>query len=183
MNHYTYLIQSRNGEVMNYIGVRSCECSPEEDNYWGSSKHLPQDISDTHNRYIIDTYDTRGEAVADEIWMHDFFDVAINPKYYNKAKQTSIGFDTAGVKTGRPSPTAGTTVSEENKQKTRDMWKGKVWRMVDGKRTWFDKNDLDIPDTKNPAISEIHKEALRSRYIGKKWRLVNGRREWYEPDT
>ena len=97
MYHYTYLIQSIDSE-MRYIGVRSSKVLPIEDtNYWGSSKHLPKDVKSTHRKIILQVHPTRKLAIAHEIRMRILNDVATNPIYYNKAKQTSVGFDTSGV--------------------------------------------------------------------------------------
>ena len=96
MNHYTYLLQSQTSDMM-YIGVRSSECLPEQDNYWGSSKYLPEDVSETFDKFILGRFDTREEAVADEIHRHKMNDVAKNPLFYNRARQTSNGYDRSGV--------------------------------------------------------------------------------------
>ena len=105
MNHYTYLLQSKTDDMM-YIGVRSCKCLPEEDNYWGSSKHLPKNVSDICDKFILGTFDSRKEALQDEINRHNINNVAKNPNFWNKAKQTSTGWNTAG-----------TTISNELKKR------------------------------------------------------------------
>jgi len=64
-----------------------------------------------HNNFkkeILSTWKTRELAVIEEIRLHDKFDVAKNPLFYNKSKQTNTGFDTTG-----------TTLSEEHKAKIR----------------------------------------------------------------
>tara|TARA_R110002153_G_C13087561_1_gene475099 strand:- start:21 stop:599 length:579 start_codon:yes stop_codon:yes gene_type:complete len=112
MNHYTYLLQSKTADL-SYIGVRSCSGLVEEDVYWGSSKHLPDDVATTFNKSILGRFDTREEAVADEINRHNDNDVAKNPLFINKAKQTATGFDRGGVH-----------ISEEHKNKIRDSMLG-----------------------------------------------------------
>ena len=98
MHHYTYLIQHKTSDKR-YIGVRSSKCLPQEDKtYWGSSKHLPKDVKLTHVKIILKVFSTRKEAVQHEINLHKLNSVATNPQYYNKANQTSTGFDTAGTK-------------------------------------------------------------------------------------
>lgn len=47
---------------------------------------------------IIKTFDSREEAMRHEIELHNKYDVAVNPKFYNKAKATSTGFTMQGVK-------------------------------------------------------------------------------------
>ena len=46
---------------------------------------------------IIKTFDSREEAMRHEIELHNKYDVAVNPKFYNKAKATSTGFTMHGV--------------------------------------------------------------------------------------
>jgi hypothetical protein len=102
MNHYTYLLQSKENDMM-YIGVRSCAVSPEVDNYWGSSKHLPKNVSEVCDKFILGTFDSREEAVSDEIKRHNTNDVVVSDVFWNRAKQTSVGFDTSGTKLERTS--------------------------------------------------------------------------------
>ncbi len=107
MQHYTYLLQSKTDDRM-YIGVRSCKVLPECDNYWGSSKHIPKDVADTFDKFILGTFRTRKEAVADEINRHINNDVVHNAAFINKAKQTSTGWDTTGA-----------TLSEDHRESIR----------------------------------------------------------------
>jgi hypothetical protein len=50
------------------------------------------------NKIVLKRFSSREEAVSYEISMHEKFNVANNPLFYNKAKQTVTGFDTCGVK-------------------------------------------------------------------------------------
>lgn len=130
---------------MRYIGVRPSKCLPTADTgYWGSSKHLPSDIRETHRKIIIKTHDTRKEAIAHEILMHDLNDVAVNPNYYNKAKQLTTGFDTLGV----PLP-------EAAKDKISKATKGRIF-------TEQHLANIQAARTKNGAIefTEAHKANL-----------------------
>ena len=116
MYHYTYLIQHKT-DHKRYIGVRSSTVPPTEDtSYWGSSKHLPQDIKETHRKFIIKVHPTRLDAVNHEILLHNLNDVAIDPSFYNKAKQTSTGFDTTG-----------TAIPEEMKKHLSKILKNRVF--------------------------------------------------------
>ena len=78
-----------------YIGCRRCECSPEEDAYFGSYRDTS--FSPTH-KVILQEYETYEEALAAEVALHSFFDVAANPHFANKAKQTTTSFTTHGTK-------------------------------------------------------------------------------------
>lgn len=102
--HYTYIITNI---VLNkyYIGCRSCKVPPIEDigiSYFSSS-HDKEFISDqkqnsTHYKYkVIAIFDNKESAISLEIKLHNIHDVGINPKFYNRAKQTSTGWDTTGV--------------------------------------------------------------------------------------
>ena len=92
-NHYVY--KSFEEEGREYIGIRSCDCLPEEDTkYFGSfydKTFFPTE------KTILFVCETRQEASEIEIELHDFFDVAVNPQFANMAKATSTGFDRTGV--------------------------------------------------------------------------------------
>lgn len=113
MNHYTYEIKHKISNKR-YIGVRSCTCAPAEDDYWGSSKYIPKDVKDTHIKTMLKEFSTREDAVSHEILLHNKYNVAVNPEFYNRAKQTATGFDTQG-----------TTLTEEHKQKCSVALKGR----------------------------------------------------------
>lgn len=114
MYHYTYLLKDKHSN-MKYIGVRSCYCLPKDDTaYWGSSKHLPTDVHLTHKKRVLSIFKTRKEAVSHEIFLHEKYQVSTNPLFYNKAKQTSTGFDTSGI-----------PLSEERKQNISNKLKGR----------------------------------------------------------
>jgi hypothetical protein len=88
MNHYVYYSYEEWGP--GYLGCRSCKCDPEEDTaYFGS-------FSDTNfkptQKIVLKTFETRKEALEAEVLLHSFFDVAKNPHFANRAKQTSSGF-------------------------------------------------------------------------------------------
>jgi len=96
LNHYTYQLSFSDGKK--YIGVRSCKCNITEDSgYLGSSKHIPTELYENCEKEILKVFDTRVEAVLHEIELHNKYDIAVNPKYYNKAKQTATGFDSQGL--------------------------------------------------------------------------------------
>ena len=68
---------------------------PEEDTkYFGSFKD--KTFRPT-GKTILFVCKTREEAAKIEIKLHNFFDVAVNPQFANKAKAVSTGFDTTGV--------------------------------------------------------------------------------------
>lgn len=166
MNHYTYLLQSKENDMM-YIGVRSCAVSPEVDNYWGSSKHLPKNVSEVYDKFILGTFDSRVEASIDEITRHRINDVAKSKLFWNNARATTTGFCTAGRQRpsrecddisirqsgkgnsmyGNSSPFKGRSHSEEAKQQMSNARAGKPLTeehkaniskaMSGGKSSWY----------------------------------------------
>lgn len=98
MYHYTYLLihLEPKDERMFYIGVRSSKVAPDKDPYMGSSKSMTKEEKSNCDKLILEEFSTRAEALAHEIFLHNKFDVATNPKFFNNAKQTSTGFDTTG---------------------------------------------------------------------------------------
>ena len=108
-HNYTYLLEYSDG--MLYHGVRSCDCPIKDDNYYGTSKHTPDEIP---KKTILTEHSTRKEASNEEIRYHAELDVKNNDLYYNKSNQTSTGFDTTGVQ-----------LSPETRQKISGAMKGK----------------------------------------------------------
>lgn len=95
MYHYTYKIHYSTGKF--YIGVRTSKCLPEEDTkYIGSSKYTPNDL--IIKKEILKVFETREKAIEHEVYLHNIYDIAINPLFYNQAKQTSKKFDVTGKK-------------------------------------------------------------------------------------
>lgn len=113
--HYVYYSYEEWGR--GYIGSRSCICLPEEDvEYFGSYT----DVSFNPTKKIIlnDNYFNREEANLDEIRLHNFYDVANNSHFANKAKATSTRF-CVGIKcaseNGKKGGPIGGKISYENK--------------------------------------------------------------------
>ena len=99
--YYTYYSYEEWGR--GYFGSRGCKCLPEEDvKYFGSFSD--KNFNPTQKIILKDDYTTREEAIADEIILHDYYDVANNPHFANKAKATSTKFCISGedaIKNGK----------------------------------------------------------------------------------
>lgn len=109
--HYTYYSYEEWGN--GYFGSRSCECLPEEDvNYFGSFSD--KNFNPTHKIILKDDYKTRIEAIKDEVILHNFYEVHINPHFANRSKQTTTKFTTSGIK-----------LTEEHRNKISERFKGK----------------------------------------------------------
>jgi hypothetical protein len=103
MKKYNYVYKLKNlnpiDERAYYIGCRSCDCDPIDDIYHSSSKDIKNLIrlGCIFEKKIFKIFKTREEAILYEIYLHNRFDVSNNPKFYNKVKQSSKGFDTTGI--------------------------------------------------------------------------------------
>jgi len=142
-HHYVYYSYEDFGR--GYIGSRTCDCSPEEDNYFGSfydKTFIPT------NKIILETFDNREEALDAEIKLHQFYDVARNPHFANQSKQTSTGFSAEGV-----------VRSEEYKQKMSERLKGReikpewIEKTLQKRRSYEGKN--------NPFYGKTHSEETK----------------------
>ncbi len=105
--HYVYKIinDCPTDQRKYYIGVRSTHHQdPNNDtNYRSSSKHLKQALKEighkNFSKEILSVWETRELANDEEIRLHELYDVARNPEYYNKAKAHSKRFCTEGMTT------------------------------------------------------------------------------------
>jgi hypothetical protein len=155
--YYIYRITNK-VENKHYYGFRKTKSKPIEDlgiHYFSSSRDK-EFISDQkqnpqHYRYkIIKTYKTRDDALRHEILLHEKFDVAANHSFYNIAKQTSIGFSTAG-----------STISEEHKRKISEAGKRRVYGPTSEetrrKQSEAAKQRGPVSDETRMKLSAIHK--------------------------
>lgn len=105
MNHYVYRITNIKLNK-HYYGVRSTKINPSDDigfHYFSSSTDTDflyeQRENPTNFKYkVIKTFNTRKDANAFEVKIHNKFDVAANESFYNLAKATSSGFTRSGLK-------------------------------------------------------------------------------------
>lgn len=87
--HYTYYSYEEWGR--GYFGSRTCRCLPEKDvRYFGSFRD--KTFKPTQKIILKDDYDTREEALVDEIILQEYYEVVENPHFANKAYQTSTKF-------------------------------------------------------------------------------------------
>jgi len=103
--HYTYRITHIEHKKY-YYGTRTSTINPKEDigiKYFSSSsnKEFIKDQKEHPQNYkykVLKVFSTREEAMELEIKLHNKFDVGVNEHFYNRAKQTSTGFDFSGAK-------------------------------------------------------------------------------------
>ena len=93
--HYVYNIKELSSN-RNYIGVRSCNCLPEQDlgiKYFSSSTDkefiVNQKINPANYKYeILSLYETKQLAINEECRLHELYNVDTNSNYINRAKNT-----------------------------------------------------------------------------------------------
>lgn len=103
--HYTYRITNK-VTSKHYYGMRSCKIEPQNDIgviYFSSSydKEFMKDQKENPQNYkykVIKVHDTREKATEQEIKLHEKLDVARNESFYNRSKQTKVGFNVMGNK-------------------------------------------------------------------------------------
>ena len=102
--HYLYRITNL-VEQKHYYGIRTTKNTlPHKDlgvKYFSSSRDKEfkkdQRLHPENYKYkVIITSDSRQRILELEIKLHNKFNVGVNPKFYNNAIQTSVGFDPSG---------------------------------------------------------------------------------------
>ena len=157
--HYVYKITNLNptDERLYYIGVRSTskESAELDINYRSSSKSLKAVIKEIgYNNFkkeILSTWETRKEAVQEEIRLHELNDVAKNPIYYNKSKQTSTGFDVSGMAYNKGNLTVLDTRDNKTKYITKTEFRDNSYYVSVVKGTIM---AYDIKNKKNLRVSK-----------------------------
>lgn len=184
--HYVYRVTSLK-EGKHYYGSRTSTVEPKYDlgvNYFTSSKdfNFRQDLilnTEEYKLKIVSVFASRVEAGRLEAKLHQRFNVAINPKFYNKAKATKTGFSTEG-----------TTHSDQARLKMSEAKKGAVkasgWNLSDRTKLKMSQakkgkpaHNKGVPHSeeakkkvsearKGKALSEEHKRKLSEANKGKK---------------
>ena len=133
--HYTYRITNK-VEQKHYYGARTSIIHPSEDlgiKYFSSSSNKEfligqKDNPDNFKYKVIKIFETREAALSLEVKLHAKFNVGVNESFYNKAKQTTTRFDTAGTHV---------IFSKEHKEKLskiqKELWNDKEFRNTKGK--------------------------------------------------
>lgn len=184
--HYTYRITNL-VVGKHYYGSRSSKIHPSKDlgkRYFSSSKDkdFKKDQKENAQNYkykVIRVFDTREEAVAFEIRLHNAFDVGANESFYNRCKQTSVGWDTTGMMCVRDTETGetfqcsidnpeylsgryvplsrGRTASDESKAKMSESRKGKTHSVETRKKISESNKGKTISKEHIRKMSEINK--------------------------
>lgn len=104
MFYYVYRITCfhKNSKEKYYYGYRSSSVIPMADTrYWSSSKYVLAAIKRLGKIYfkkkILKIFTNRFSALKFEMRLHEKFDVANNPLFFNKSNQTKWGYNCTGV--------------------------------------------------------------------------------------
>lgn len=170
--HYVYRITNK--EVGKYYyGKRSSKIPPKDDlgiRYFSSSTDkeflIDQKVNADRYKYkIVRKFKTSEEAIAFEVILHSKFNVSINQKFYNKAKQTSIGFDTTGIK-----------YTDERRREISNLSKGRVMSEETKEKIRQSKKLLSVESryamgkgNRGKHLSDATKQKLRDCNVGKSW--------------
>ena len=154
-NHYVYYSYEEFGR--GYIGCRTCELSPEQDNYMGSFHN--ESFNPSH-KIILGTFSTREQALQAEVNLHEFYQVDENPHFENKSKQKTTGFYYSEKKFGKENPFYQKQHTKETKDKISQIGReNRGW--VENRKTYEGEN--------NPFYGKTHsketKEKLREKTL------------------
>lgn len=142
MFYYVYRITNTK-EKKHYYGKRSSRIPPHEDigiKYFSSSKDLlfiedQKQYPEKYKYKVVSLHRTAKEAVQREVLLHDKFSVHTNPSFYNRAKQTSTGFDTTGITYSAErieqcrKQSSGRKHTAEAKKRISEANKGNTWNL------------------------------------------------------
>ena len=169
--HYVYLLIS-NTEEKFYIGARSCSCRIDEDSYMGSSSVMTKEDKDNCDKLVLKEFDTRKEAIAYEVELHNQFEVSTNEKFWNKAKQTSTGFDTTGRSMSLEEKTRRGEIQKERFKKSVHPSKGRVLTEEQKRKISESGTGLKRSEETKHKIQEAHKARSSKHWKFEPW--------WYE---
>jgi hypothetical protein len=188
MKHYTYLLIDPETE-MKYVGMRTCECEVDEDPYMGSSYAMTSEDRNRCDKIVLEVFNTREEALAHEIYIHNLYEVHTNPEFWNLAKQTSTKFTcstkgrkaTAEQRRKMSEARKGTKASPKLKAKLSEQRQGELnsnfkhnttykWVHKDGRE--FVGRPMDLYKTHSVSDTAIYKQIQGKSSYACGWVLV-----------
>lgn len=138
-----------------YYGCRSTNIQPSNDRTYWSSSNLVKSFRKClgpqwFQKKILNCYETREQALAKEVFLHNFFNVKDHPLFFNQANQTSTGFVTASH------------LSDLQKQKLR-------LKAIGRKHTNETKQKLSLihKGKKRKPLSDQHRQNIRQAILAK----------------
>ncbi|CAK0877707.1 unnamed protein product [Prorocentrum cordatum] len=180
--HYTYALRgSQTGRW--YIGSRTCPpavSSPEADTSYMGSSSDSQFKQERMHKLILTKHNTRADVVEAECFFHEFYNVAANREFANRARQTSIGFNRQGAQHNESTKRKisetrqGKLHSEETKQKMSAAKRGKHSEETKKKMSETQRGKLHSEETKqkisaamrgdrHPLFGKNHSEETKKK--------------------
>jgi len=149
-NRFYYVYRITNiFDKTHYYGSRVSNKKPEIDfwSYGTSSKQIGRvnHIKECRNEYklkIIKVFDNNASKILYESYLHDYFDVKNNDKFWNKTNQTPFGFDTTGK------------ISVKNKNNISFLIDSGDERFISGELIGVTKNRPDIVRKRHNTMIE-----------------------------
>ena len=171
MYHYTYLVTAEQPTDSRkyYIGCRTSKVWPTEDNYFGSCKPFnkwqKQNGKDNLKKEILAVWPSRELAIEHEIRLHDAMDVAVNPEFWNQAKQTATKFDTTGASLTDEAKQA---ASERFKTIERtEQWRSAISEARTGYKMKPESKQKLSDSKKGKKLSQAHRDAISKGVKGR----------------
>lgn len=161
---------------MSYIGLRTSNIEPEKDLgylYFSSSTDsiFMKDQFERPSNFkyqVLNVFDNRLDAINDEMRLHELYDVAFNPMFYNKQKQGAHTIDFTGQNHNEESKIKIGAASKDRgiSDKARENLK---WHSKNRKRTEEEKKKMSEAKLgNNNAAGERSDEVKRKISEGKK---------------
>jgi len=146
--NYVYKIINHNPQDQRkyYIGVRSSKLKPSDDTkYWSSSKYIKQAIKEygqeNFTKEILSIWESREEAMLEEIRLHKKYNVSSDPIFYNKANSKSTGFSPEGrVVVKNKSTNSYESVTSEEYFNNKDLYENNFSNNVQAFDTYTQRN-------------------------------------------
>ncbi|CAK0877702.1 unnamed protein product [Prorocentrum cordatum] len=171
--HYTYALRgSQTGRW--YIGSRTCPpavSSPEADTSYMGSSSDSQFKQERMHKLILTKHNTRADVVEAECFFHEFYNVAANREFANRARQTSIGFNRQGAQHNESTKRKisetrqGKLHSEETKQKMSAAKRGNHSEETKKKMSETQRGKLHSEETKQKMSAAMRGD--RHPFFGK----------------
>ena len=91
MNHYVYELFHKGAMTKSHLGVRSCECLPEDDVHVSSSKYIRAAMDsqgeDKYTKTILSVWPSRSDALKEEIRLRRLYKTAV----FDKTRECVVG--------------------------------------------------------------------------------------------
>lgn len=178
--YYTYLVKDISNNKL-YIGSRKYNGSNvDQDNQYFGTPSKQNDyrrvIKETPyllRKRVLKVFDTQKEALEHEIEIHAKYDVRNNPRFYNKANQTTVGFtfsthteeskkkmSVIQKRIGNKPPSVSTWWTKEHSKKQSERLRGNNYKK--GKKESEETKQKKSISIKNSEKCKRHQKRIRT---------------------